>query len=192
MSLSGSLKYEATPKPTPEPTDNSWPGIVPTATGARLGDVSGTVTVKLCSAVKPPGSRAVTVTVAVPAPTADNVRLSPEAEARATPASELAAEYPSVSPSGSLKYDATPKAMPLPADISSSGIVPTATGVWLGALATELWTAGTPRASSIASGPRLSQAVVHTAASTVSAVSQETGFRSKTKAGYRWPPRPFS
>ena len=46
------------------------------------------MTVKLWSARRPPGSVAVTVTVAVPWLTAATVREVPEAEAVATPSSE--------------------------------------------------------------------------------------------------------
>ena len=45
----------------------------------------------VCVAVRPPGSVAVTVTVAEPRPTADTVTVLPDTETSATPASEVSA-----------------------------------------------------------------------------------------------------
>ena len=83
-SPSGSLKWSWRVSWTVFPTWTSVSGIESETSGARFG----TVTVKLCSAGRPPGSVAVTVTVAVPWPTAATVREAPEAEAVATPSSE--------------------------------------------------------------------------------------------------------
>ena len=49
------------------------------------------LTPMVCVAVSPPGSLAVTVTVAVPAATAPMVKVSPETDTPATPASDVAA-----------------------------------------------------------------------------------------------------
>ena len=78
---------------------------MPTASGARFGVC--TVTATLCAAVRPPGSLAVTVTVAVPSATPTIVRMLPDIETDTTPAADVAAENPSASPSGSRKYDTT-------------------------------------------------------------------------------------
>ena len=69
------------------------------AAGARFG----TVTANVCDAVRPPGSRAVTVTAAVPPDTPVTVTAEPATAAVATPGAEETAEYASASPSGSPK-----------------------------------------------------------------------------------------
>ena len=68
-------------------TYTSASGIGSDTSGARFG----TVTVKLSSTESPPGSVAVTVTVAVPWPTAATVREAPDTEAVATLSLEEAA-----------------------------------------------------------------------------------------------------
>ena len=68
------------------PTVSSWAAISPTASGAAF-----TATENGWVAVRPPGSRAVTVTVALPAPTPVTDTTLPATEALATPASELLA-----------------------------------------------------------------------------------------------------
>ena len=63
----------------------SSPAIVSDTTGARFGTSTG----RRCSADSPPGSVAVTVTVACPCAVADTITLSPETPAVATAASEV-------------------------------------------------------------------------------------------------------
>ena len=63
-------------------------GMLPLGCGARLG----TVTRKLCVAVSPPGSRAVTVTVAVPALTPVTVSVPEETDTLATLDADVDAE----------------------------------------------------------------------------------------------------
>ena len=99
-SPSGSLKCPERSTSTVSRTWTSASGIGSETSGGRFG----TVTVKLCSIERPPGSVAVTVTVAVPWPTPATVREAPDAEAVATPSSEEVAAYERSSPSGSLKY----------------------------------------------------------------------------------------
>ena len=100
-SPSGSLKKEDTSTVTSSPAVIVRGGIAPTASGAWFA--ASTVTPALCVAVRPSGSVAVTVTVAVPAATAVAVRSLPVSETDTTPASDDAAVYVSVPPSGSLK-----------------------------------------------------------------------------------------
>ena len=67
------------------PTSISVFAISPTATGGRLG----TRTVKLCWALRPPGSAARTVTSALPGLTAVTVTMAPDPVTVAIPTSEL-------------------------------------------------------------------------------------------------------
>ena len=86
---------------TASPASTVYPGIVPLACGGRLPCSTSTRT--SCVTDAPPGSLAVTVTVAVPALTAEIVATLPATEAVATAASEVVAAYISASSSGSLK-----------------------------------------------------------------------------------------
>ena len=81
-SPSGSLKKVATSTVSVWPTVIVCAGIAPTASGAWLA--ASTVTSALCVAVRPSGSVAVTVTVAVPGVTAVIVRLLPASETVST------------------------------------------------------------------------------------------------------------
>ena len=101
-SRSGSAKYGATSSTAALSTSSSLSPIVPTATGARFG----TVTPKLCPASRPSGSRAATVTVALPTAVPVTVTVLPERASVARVASDEAAEYSRSSPSGSAKYAA--------------------------------------------------------------------------------------
>ena len=65
-------------------------GMVPTGCGARLARL--TVTLAVWVAVRPPRSRAVTVTVALPTAPAEMVTTEPSTEIRATPVSDDDAE----------------------------------------------------------------------------------------------------
>ena len=56
-----------------------------------------------CDAARPPASRAVTVTSAVPGDTPATVTSAPAADADATPGPDEEAAYSSASPSGSAK-----------------------------------------------------------------------------------------
>ena len=76
-----------------------------TAVGGRFG--STTVTLPPTAAESPPGSRAVTVMVAVPAPTAVTVAVLPESATLAVGGAEEIAVYVNASPSGSLNNEAT-------------------------------------------------------------------------------------
>ena len=64
------------------PGFNVWVGMVPTVRGARFA--SSTVTLARCVAVKPSGSFAVMVIVAVPVATAVIVTVDPETATLAT------------------------------------------------------------------------------------------------------------
>ena len=65
------------------PTATFWSGIVSAASGARFAAV--TVTMKVCVALRPPGSVAVTVTVALPGATPVTLTTPPETLTVATP-----------------------------------------------------------------------------------------------------------
>ena len=80
------------------------------------------MTVKLCSAERPPGSVAVTVTVAVPWLTAATVRVAPDTDTVATPSSEEVAEWERSSPSGSPKCPESSTSAVSPTWASASGI----------------------------------------------------------------------
>ena len=90
-------------------TTPSLPGATVIACGltplnSRSGALAAlTVTATPCAAVRPPGSRAVTVTVAAPSATPVSVRALPEVAADTTAAFDVAAVYVSGSPSGSRK-----------------------------------------------------------------------------------------
>ena len=75
-SPSGSLKAPDTSTVRDSPTIRSRPGSVPVGAGARLG----TFTAKLCSALRPPPSIAVTVMTALPCDTAATVTTLPATE----------------------------------------------------------------------------------------------------------------
>ena len=102
LSPSGSVKYVDASSVTVSPVAMDWLRIVPTASGVRFG----TVTSKLCWAVVPSTSRAVTVTVASPCSTPVTVTTVPARTTTATPGSEVSAKNVSASPSGSLKCSA--------------------------------------------------------------------------------------
>ena len=84
---SGSSKNEDTATETVSPEARLTAGIEPVATGARFGR---TVTPVLCVAASPPGSRAVSVRIALPEDTAVTVTTVPETATRAAAASVLA------------------------------------------------------------------------------------------------------
>ena len=102
-SRSGSVKYSETSSATTLSTCTSMSAIMPTAPGARFG----TVTPKLCSADSPPGSTAVTVTVALPTARPVTVTMLCATVTATRVVSDADAEYSSASPSGSAKYPAT-------------------------------------------------------------------------------------
>ena len=84
------MKASETSTVTSAPTSTLWSGIAPAGAGARFADV--TVTPKVCGALRPPGSVAVTVTLAVPGATPVTVTVLPETLTVATPeAAEAAA-----------------------------------------------------------------------------------------------------
>ena len=74
-------------------------GSVSAVSGPRLG----TVTANTCVAASPSVSTAVIVTVASPCATAFTVAEPPDVDTVTTAASDVAAEYTSESPSGSMK-----------------------------------------------------------------------------------------
>ena len=93
---------------------------------------AATVTAIDCVALRPPGSRAVTVTVAVPAATGASVAVLPETETLTMLVRLERAVYVSRSPSGSVKYRATFTDAALPPTVSvCAGIEPMARGGWL-------------------------------------------------------------
>ena len=128
-SPSGSLKYEATSSVAVLPTSTLRAGIEPAGAGARL---DFTVTSALCVPVRPPGSVAVTVTVAVPSATATMVRLLPDIDTETTPTFDEVAAYRSASPSESLKYEAMSSVTVRPTLRLSTGSEPTGAGALLG------------------------------------------------------------
>ena len=85
-SPSGSVKYCDRSRASSSPGKMFHSGIVSDTTGARFGTVTG----KLCSAERPPGSVAVTTTAASPGATADTTALSAASSTFATAASEVA------------------------------------------------------------------------------------------------------
>ena len=109
----------------------NWRLIARTTSGAAFA--GSTTTLIVCEALSPPGSRAVTVTVAVPSATAWMVAVPPDTETVATPVLELVAVEVSASPFGSLKKDATLTDGDSPTTSIRAGIVPVAAGGWLGA-----------------------------------------------------------
>ena len=86
LSPSGSVKFETTSTVKVSPAVTEISEIVPIAVGAWFGTV--TVTSKLCDASRPPGSVAVTVTVAMPSATPVTVTAEPETLAVARPVSD--------------------------------------------------------------------------------------------------------
>ena len=98
-SPSGSVKWALSDSSRVSPSNTESAGIEVVTRGRRLG----TATVKDWSAVRPSGSRAVTVTVAVPFATATTHAVSPATAARATRLSVDVAEKSRESPSGSAK-----------------------------------------------------------------------------------------
>ena len=100
------------------------------ASGARLGSI--TVTLALAAVESPAGSRAVTVTEALPADTAVMLRLVPDRATLATPAFDEIAVKVRASPSGSLKRPPTLTVTDSPAVMVWAGIDPDATGGRLG------------------------------------------------------------
>ena len=110
------------------------PGVPVTDVGVTVGTsrsgapADPTVTLIRCEAVSPPGSRAVTVIVALPVLPAVTVTLEPDTEARATLEFDEVAVYVSASLSGSLKYrEASIVVLPPGASVCA-GIVPTRRG----------------------------------------------------------------
>ena len=91
-----------------------------------------TVTAIDCVALRPAGSRAVTLTVADPAATGASVSVLPKTEALTTPVRLERAVYVRESPSGSVKYGATFTETDLPPTVSvCAGTEPVARGAWL-------------------------------------------------------------
>ena len=99
-SRSGSMKYGTTSTVRTLSTSSSRSSIMLTASGARFG----TVTAKLCSAARPPGSRTVTVTIVLPTAIPVTVTALSDTATVARVVSDEVAEYSRSSPSGSVKY----------------------------------------------------------------------------------------
>ena len=110
------------------PTSIRGSSMVPTASGPRLGTLASNA----CRADRPPGSVAVTATVAVPRETPRTVTPPPPTAAATMPGSADVAVKFSGSPSGSLKYPATFTVMESPNATCWSGIAPTGCGGWFG------------------------------------------------------------
>ena len=125
-SPSGSVKAPETSTVVSAPTATLWSGIAPEASGSRFTDV--TATPKVCGALRPPGSVAVTVMVALPGATPVTVTVLPETLTVATPGvSEVAAKV-SASPSGSVNAPETLTVVCASASTVTSGIVAVAVG----------------------------------------------------------------
>ena len=106
------------------PLSTDRAGIALSISGARFvgGGGSVTVTRKLCDAVLPPGSRAVTVTSARPFATPLTDTVEPFTETVATAVAEDFTVYVSASPSGSLKCEDTRTDTVLPLSTDRAGI----------------------------------------------------------------------
>ena len=120
------------------------------STMSKSPSVARTRTVKELSALRPPASRAATVTVAVPCATATMWIVSPGAATpamAATPLSEETAPWMSASPSGSMKYpDTSTRAVSATANLRS-GIAPEATGARFGTVTSKRSAAARPSGS---------------------------------------------
>ena len=125
-SPSGSANNDAAFTVTESPTVKVWSAIDPETTGGRFG--SSTVTLPLAVAESPPGSRAVTVMVAVPAPTAVTVTVVPDSATPTVPGAEDIAVYVNASPSGSVNNDAAFTVTDSPTVRVWAAIDPEATG----------------------------------------------------------------
>ena len=114
-----------------------WPratacaNISPVASGDR--STLSTVMLNVCVASRSPGSRATTVTVAVPGPTPVTVTSLPPTETERVFWSEVVALYVSESPSGSLKLEETFTWIASPSSMVDRGgtICPTVSGARL-------------------------------------------------------------
>ena len=144
-SSSGSANAPDTSTDAATPLEASGsPGSVPTGTGARFGTVSSNV----CSARRPPGSSAVTVTSTVPGHTADTRTDEPVADAVATNASDDLASNVSGSSSGSANAPDTATDRTPPARNVTAGKRPTGTGARFGTVASNVCVACNPPGSS--------------------------------------------
>ena len=120
-------------------TATAYSKLPPAATATLSGDTPATksglpvtVTRKLNPAVSPPGSRAVTLAIAVPSPTGCTVTMDPDTLAVATPGGSTDTEYDSASPSGSAKLSATSTVAAFPSTFSvCSEMEPRASGALL-------------------------------------------------------------
>ena len=91
-----------------------------------------TVTVNTCSANRPPGSVALTVTSALPSASPSYVTVLPLTLTSTKSSLDDLVEYFSASSSGSSNFDATPKEPLFPTSTVRSVIVPTAVGFRFG------------------------------------------------------------
>ena len=96
------------------------------------GIADSTVTAICWVADNPPGSVAVTVTVALPVATATSVTTLPDTETLTTPAEEVATACVNRSPSGSRKLADTSTVAVSPATMVNGVREPTAWGGWFG------------------------------------------------------------
>ena len=128
---------------TESPATISSLGMESDSTGARFATVTPTV----IETDAPPGSVAVTASVAAPAPTATTARVSADTEADATAPSETSTAKPSVSPSGSLKW--SDRSMKTESDGTSSraGMESATTGGRFGTATTKFCVAESPPGS---------------------------------------------
>ena len=122
------MKWAATSTVIEVPAATTRGAIVPTARGARLG----TVTSKCWTASSPPGSRAVTATVARPAPTPVTVSVPPSIATATRVVSEEVAAYCSSCPSGSANRLTRSTTTTLSTATSRSAITPTRLGARFG------------------------------------------------------------
>ena len=102
--------------------------------GVRSQTPPSTVKDTVVSANNPPGSVAVTVSVAEPATQLDAYTMSPATATVATVVFELEAVYVKESPSGSLKYGDTSTVAASPTRTVRAGIVPTRCGARFGTM----------------------------------------------------------
>ena len=141
-SLSGSLKWDDTTTAFDPPVSTACGGIALSIRGARfVGGAAETVTLNFCETIALLGSRAVTVTSAVPFDTPRTRTVSRLTDTVATFVSVDSAEYVSASLSGSLKCGDNRTATDAPASTSRAAIALLIRGAWFvgGAASTVTW-----------------------------------------------------
>ena len=166
-SPSGSVKCADRPSNNSLSTASSMSGSASRTRGARFG----TLTRKLCSAVSPSVSVAVTVTRASPLPTPLSATWSPATLAATREASDDSTAKVSSSPSGSVKWEAGSTRTTSPTVTSTSGSACDASGARLGTITENVRLTVSPSESaavtSIVAVPLATAATVNSSPETV-------------------------